>query len=61
MIENLRTIEADGMEKFLEKEENKWRCPVCGGTICCHNGLCLDCDMDKLLGNRKYRWNEENI
>ncbi|MDD3864682.1 MAG: DUF3795 domain-containing protein [Eubacteriales bacterium] len=58
MIENLRAIEADGMEKFLEKEENKWRCSVCGGTICCHNGLCLDCDMDKLLGNRKYRWNE---
>ena len=60
MIENLRAIQKDGMEQFLEKEEEKWRCPVCGGTICCHNGLCLECDMDKLLGNRKYRWEEEN-
>jgi hypothetical protein len=42
------------MEKFLEREEVKWRCPQCGGMICCHNGLCLNCDLEKLQRNKKY-------
>ncbi len=48
MIENLNNIKDQGMEKFLEKEAEKWRCPKCGGVICCHNGLCLNCDLDRL-------------
>ena len=59
MIENLEFIQKNGMPSFLEKEEAKWRCPDCGGEICCHNGLCLKCDLDKLRRNRKYRWDEE--
>ncbi len=59
MIENLNSIKEDGMKNFLETEEQKWRCPKCGGTICCHNGLCLDCDLEIFLENRKYRWNEQ--
>lgn len=59
MIENLNSIKEDGMKNFLETEEEKWRCPKCGGTICCHNGLCLDCDLEIFLENRKYRWNEQ--
>ena len=59
MIENLKDIKALGMEKFLEVEAEKWRCPKCGGVICCHNGLCLNCDLDKLLANKKYRWGED--
>lgn len=59
MIENLEYIKEHGMEKFLEKEEKKWRCPGCGGKISCHNGLCLNCDIDKLKKNKKYRWGEE--
>jgi hypothetical protein len=48
MIENLEFIRAHGIESFLEKEVAKWRCPECGGVICCHNGFCLTCDLDKL-------------
>ena len=59
MIENLESIKAHGMERFLMKEEEKWRCPKCGGTICCHNGLRLNCQLDTLLENKKYRWGEE--
>ena len=59
MIENLKFISENGMKLFLEKEETKWRCPECGATICCHNGLCLSCDLDKLRLNRKYRWGEQ--
>ena len=58
MIENLEFIKEHGIEKFLEKEEVKWRCPECGGVICCHIGLCLNCSLDKLRQNRKYRWGE---
>lgn len=59
MIDNLRFIQEKGMEAFLEKEKNKWSCPTCGNLICCHNGLCLNCNLDILRNNRKYRWNEE--
>lgn len=59
MIENLDYIKEFGMEAFLEKEQDLWRCNGCGGTICCHNGLCLTCDIDKLISNRKYRWDKE--
>ncbi|MEI7883818.1 MAG: DUF3795 domain-containing protein [Clostridia bacterium] len=59
MIENLEFIREHGMEKFLEKEEQKWCCPICGEAICCHNGLCLKCNLDKLHQNKKYRWEEE--
>ncbi len=59
MIENLKAIELGGFELFLDQEAVKWRCPECGGTICCHNGLCLECDLDKLRRNKKYRWGEE--
>ena len=59
MIENLEFIKEHGIEKFLEKEEEKWRCSECGEVICCHNGLCLNCGLDKLRQNKKYRWDEQ--
>lgn len=56
MIENLELIKTQGIGSLLEKEAAKWRCPECGGTICCHNGLCFNCGLDKLRQNKKYRW-----
>jgi hypothetical protein len=58
MLENLNLIKTQGMGLFLEKEAEKWRCHECGGVICCHNGLCLNCSLDKLRQNTKYRWGE---
>ncbi|HSW58460.1 MAG TPA: DUF3795 domain-containing protein [Dehalococcoidales bacterium] len=58
MIENLKHIRLNGMESFLLQEEAKWRCGQCGGTICCHNGLCLNCSLEILRRNKKYRWGE---
>ncbi len=59
MIENLDYICQHGAEAFIKRETERWRCPICGGTICCHNGLCMNCNMETLLQNKKYRWNEE--
>ena len=56
MIENLDYIKEFGMEEFLRKESETWRCSECGATICCHNGLCLNCNIETLLMNKKYRW-----
>lgn len=58
MIENLRFIKDNGMDSFLEKERKKWSCPECGDLICCHNGLCLKCDIETFRTNKRYRWNE---
>ena len=58
MIENLGLIKAYGIGLFLEKEAMKWHCNKCGEIICCHNGLCLNCSLDKLRQNKKYHWNE---
>ena len=59
MIENLEYIKEYGMEKLLEKEEVKWKCPECGAVICCHNGICFECGLDKLRNKKnKYRWED---
>ncbi len=59
MIENLEFIRDNSVELFLKEEEIKWLCNECGGVICCHNGLCLNCDLETLRKNKKYRWKEE--
>ena len=58
MIENLTFIKEKGMEKFLKKEEKKWKCPECGGVISCHGGLCFKCGVDKIKarGKGRYKW-----
>jgi hypothetical protein len=59
MRENLEFIRDKGMQQFLQREEARWRCPQCGGVICCHNGLCLGCNLHTLQQNKKYRWGEQ--
>lgn len=59
-IENLEFIKKNGLKKFMEKEAQKWKCPKCGGLICCHNGLCFNCELEKLKKKKKlYRWEEK--
>lgn len=42
-MENMAYIRQHGMEKFLESEEKKWRCPQCGSQLSMHKWLCLQC------------------
>jgi hypothetical protein len=59
MIENLEFIKQNGIEKFIEKENDKWKCPVCNRKISCHNGLCFVCNLDELMNKKKlYRWED---
>ncbi len=60
MIENSNFIRDNGIEKFLEKQKEIWKCPNCGEMVCCHNGICFSCSMEELRNKKaKYRWNDE--
>jgi hypothetical protein len=64
MLENVSFIKDNGADAFLQKEEEKWRCAGCGGTISCHNGICFDCGSDRLKEHALkksglYRWDEQ--
>jgi hypothetical protein len=59
MVENLYFIKEHGLDKFLESQKEKWRCPECGDLICCHNGICYHCGLEKLRNKtKKYRWED---
>ena len=47
MIKNLRSIQANGIERFLEDEQERWKCPNCGGTMCVHNKTCYTCNQTR--------------
>lgn len=59
LIDNLDYIKKNGISNFLKIQEKKWQCEKCGGVICCHNGLCFNCSLDKLQNKKKlYRWED---
>ena len=59
LIDNLRFVKTHGLEKFLETQKEKWKCPNCGDVICCHNGICYNCGLEKLKTKKKtYRWED---
>jgi hypothetical protein len=47
LLENLGTIRSQGVRRFLKSEEERWTCPVCGGTISIHDRTCRSCGMKK--------------
>jgi hypothetical protein len=60
MIENLEYLKECGMRLFLCRERERWKCPACGDTVCCHNGICFNCGLDMLVKRKKiYRWNDD--
>ncbi len=60
MIDNLTNIERHGIAAFLDGEEEKWACQQCNALICCHNGICFNCNLDALKGKKKlYRWEDD--
>jgi hypothetical protein len=43
VIDNLSEIKKSGLDRWLEREEEKWKCPKCGGLIAVHNRMCYNC------------------
>ena len=43
MVENLKLIEAKGMDAFLKSQVEKYTCPSCGDVLCVHDGKCYAC------------------
>ncbi len=59
MVENLEMLKGSGIQKLLQSQAERWRCPECGDVICCHNGICFECGLEKLRGKKAvYRWED---
>lgn len=43
LTDNLLRIKDIGAEKWLIEQQDKWKCPRCGGTICVHDDECYGC------------------
>ncbi len=43
MVENLNYIKSNGINQFLKREQERWKCPNCGGIVCVHNKKCYSC------------------
>jgi hypothetical protein len=44
LVANLEYIRDNGMKKFLQEQEERYKCPSCQEVICVHNGKCYSCD-----------------
>lgn len=44
MTDNLKYIKEKGAERFLEREDERWRCKKCGGIISVHTAKCPGCN-----------------
>ena len=46
MLENLELIKANGLDQFLEQQDDRWKCPNCGGLLCVHRLPCPVCKSE---------------
>lgn len=44
LIGNLKEIEEKGLDAFLGRQADEFRCEKCGGTRSIHNGRCYGCE-----------------
>ncbi|MCW4015600.1 MAG: DUF3795 domain-containing protein [Candidatus Bathyarchaeota archaeon] len=44
LVENLKHIQSKGINSFLKTEQEKRKCPTCGGVICVHTNKCYGCN-----------------
>lgn len=47
LLENGRVAAEEGPAALLQREARRWRCPVCGGVVSLHDGVCSDCGAEK--------------
>jgi len=49
MIENLNQIRDQGMDSFLDQQQQRWTCKACGAVLCVHRDSCPQCHHNLLL------------
>jgi hypothetical protein len=49
VIENLKRIKEVGILQFVEEENQKWTCVVCGSMLCMHQPACLRCGSARVI------------
>jgi hypothetical protein len=42
IFESMQTIKKEGMDSFIQKEQEKWTCR-CGSLLCVHKAVCMQC------------------
>ena len=47
MIDNLRSIEKNGIQKFVQQEQRRWKCSRCDSLLSVHRSACLSCGAPK--------------
>lgn len=52
-IDNLLYIRDKGIEAFIEKERDYWKCPVCGELMCVQLGKCSECGYEATRGDQE--------
>ena len=52
LIDNLNEMKKIGIEEWLKKEREKWRCPSCQGLVSLHNKKCYECGYQKDSRNK---------
>ena len=43
LVGNLKYIQKNGIDEFLKYEQERWKCPTCGGIVCVHDKKCYTC------------------
>ena len=47
MLENLAFIRDEGVDAFLAREEERWKCKSCGAILSVHRKKCLECGIER--------------
>ena len=51
---NLAFIRENGIEKFIQRENERWTCSDCSGVISVHDGICNGCGKKHTDKNIEY-------
>ena len=43
VIKNMENIRVEGLQKWLQDQEKRWRCPDCGSTYSWYHRTCPQC------------------
>ena len=49
LVANLQELKEKGISGFLKSQQERFRCPSCGGIFTVHGGQCFTCKQKTLL------------